>query len=875
MLESICAPQIIDPIIQVLSCYQDSIGNNTAEILNWYSVFLEKQNEIAYELQNQLNLSGSNYSPEENNQQMHEALINFNKNCNGWKVSIGRMIELCSLATNIIIFSIEKWKTQLRTSANNFEIKDIKGDFLDVPENLSENLIKLEKKTVTLCKSIFTLLDSVKLIKENNDLVNQYPSLILGSFNNQEIVYENHLQKLIILLAKMTLVIYNNPVQVLKDLNLFSASGFWLAGLGIRIDGNHIIRFQASIIPENEGYAQLNRSKSDLKHKIKTVRIKENQNGTLDLDSTLKSNGSCIVQLCKMRYENLGKYSANNKEDGENIKAKSPPPKKELIADQISYFVLESQPIQIEGETIVLKALSLPIVLIVNTSQESQALSTILWKNAFGNASVVGLDALIAEISSIFKSRTTNSNSNENQEGRGLSQFQIKHLKQKVFNIKLNQKETFPNFVATMAASQINETTISKQSANEQTEKNETRISFDEFAREKITSRNKNCAELSLVQPKEYTIWEYFYQALKLLETEENRIMWCRGYIFGFISKEYAKETLLQKARPGTVLVRFSESRPGAISCSGYSKSAASAGYKSSMSSEPTSPQSMDTSDAACQPQGNQAVVLLEPWDREDLKKMSLIKRILSKNILLPYIFCARDEAATLEKTKLSLETIEEEVARPNAKQGMASKMYSTQLAAAGNIPEVNEYTFYRPSKLIPEGFESDLCLQFRKSLEIKIQSQNSSIEKPFALSARNKSISQSDGILMSPASPESVTTEKNHVPNYVIPMQNESDSITTDQIIAARETSIQPSNLTAQTEKEVPDEIAIFAIENRKEQESDKNPSMILQEIKELETPSNSDPHSTQNLGEKPVGWSGFRFWARIYENGNNHYFA
>ena len=288
LLESICAPQIIDPIIQVLSCYQDSIGNNTAEILNWYSVFLEKQNEIAYELQNQLNLSGSNYSPEENNQQMHEALINFNKNCNGWKVSIGRMIELCSLATNIIIFSIEKWKTQLRTSANNFEIKDIKGDFLDVPENLSENLIKLEKKTVTLCKSIFTLLDSVKLIKENNDLVNQYPSLILGSFNNQEIVYENHLQKLIILLAKMTLVIYNNPVQVLKDLNLFSASGFWLAGLGIRIDGNHIIRFQASIIPENEGYAQLNRSKSDLKHKIKTVRIKENQNGTIDLDSTLK-----------------------------------------------------------------------------------------------------------------------------------------------------------------------------------------------------------------------------------------------------------------------------------------------------------------------------------------------------------------------------------------------------------------------------------------------------------------------------------------------------------------------------------------------------------------------------------------------------------
>lgn len=59
------------------------------------------------------------------------------------------------------------------------------------------------------------------------------------------------------------------------------------------------------------------------------------------------------------------------------------------------------------------------------------------------------------------------------------------------------------------------------------------------------------------------TFWDWFYETWKLTR-DHLACLWKSDYILGFVPKDKA-EALLQSSEPGTFLLRFSESIPGAI----------------------------------------------------------------------------------------------------------------------------------------------------------------------------------------------------------------------------------------------------------------------------------------------------------------------
>lgn len=77
-------------------------------------------------------------------------------------------------------------------------------------------------------------------------------------------------------------------------------------------------------------------------------------------------------------------------------------------------------------------------------------------------------------------------------------------------------------------------------------------VSFENFCKNSLPDRK-------------FTFWDWFYGIL-VLSRDHLREIWEQGFIAGFISRSNTEERLL-KCKPGTFLLRFSDSLLGKLMC--------------------------------------------------------------------------------------------------------------------------------------------------------------------------------------------------------------------------------------------------------------------------------------------------------------------
>ena len=113
-------------------------------------------------------------------------------------------------------------------------------------------------------------------------------------------------------------------------------------------------------------------------------------------------------------------------------------------------------------------------------------------------------------------------------------------------------------------------------------------------------------------QVSEFSIWAYLYNALKLvLDPPVATRLWVGGLIYGFVSKEQARDLLKEhvgRRESSAMLVRYSEKQLGAVSVVRYMPHAEGSGGG-----------------------GGGVVDVLEPWDKQALAKTSLFERLLMR----------------------------------------------------------------------------------------------------------------------------------------------------------------------------------------------------------------------------------------------------
>ena len=79
----------------------------------------------------------------------------------------------------------------------------------------------------------------------------------------------------------------------------------------------------------------------------------------------------------------------------------------------------------------------------------------------------------------------------------------------------------------------------------------EKHLSWAKFGKEDLIGHN-------------FTFWEWFHSTLVLTQCHM-KDLWTKGYVMGFVARTKA-ESLLQQQRPGTFLLRFSDSIKGGVS---------------------------------------------------------------------------------------------------------------------------------------------------------------------------------------------------------------------------------------------------------------------------------------------------------------------
>jgi signal transducer and activator of transcription 5B len=173
-------------------------------------------------------------------------------------------------------------------------------------------------------------------------------------------------------------------------------------------------------------------------------------------------------------------------------------------------------------------------VVVTHGVQESQAWATVTWDNAFGTSKEPMLPLVhrvpfvvphtvpwesLAQMLSIKFEQTA---------GKGLEDFQLKSLKQKLL----------PDSLTNLSV--------------------EAQVSFTRLSKLPLTGTS-------------FSFWEWFYSAMKLVEKHALR-SWKNGSIYGFIARKDA-EIALQGSNPGTFLVRFSDTVLGGITITYVAKS--------------------------------------------------------------------------------------------------------------------------------------------------------------------------------------------------------------------------------------------------------------------------------------------------------------
>jgi len=382
------------------------------------------------------------------------------------------------------------WKQSLHLAGNGFKIDATKIDRLQVwCEGLAKLIWDMRKQLKTL--------EGLR-----NKITGDNAQQQTGAGSTQQIqILLNNITELLSNLVTGTFVIEKQPPQVMKTNTRFGATVRLLVGGALNV---HMGAPSVSVSIVNETQVnQLLSQASQLPKRKEDYACGDilNNQGTMEFHSTTRQVS------CAFRNLQLRKIKRTEKKGQESVMDEK-------------FAVLFWTDFQVGELKFQLWTFSLPVVVIVHGNQESQALSTIVWDNGFGdwgrNAFVVAEKVPWKKMGEVLSMKW------QAACGAGLTEENLYFLACKALrnnNLSRNEYNNVP-------------------------------ISWQYFCKELLPDRT-------------FTFWEWFYRAMELTQLRLMNL-WKDRHIMGFVDKGAAQQILMAKS-VGSFLLRFSDSELGGI----------------------------------------------------------------------------------------------------------------------------------------------------------------------------------------------------------------------------------------------------------------------------------------------------------------------
>ncbi|CAD5115753.1 DgyrCDS4698 [Dimorphilus gyrociliatus] len=308
-------------------------------------------------------------------------------------------------------------------------------------------------------------------------------------------------------LITSTFVIESQPPQVLKKDARFSAKVRLLVGAKLSVHLNPPT-VKATIISEEQARVLL---RTVVGQDQRASHMSESCGDILNNSSTMEVQNNGQQQVLVVTFRNMALKRIKRAEKKGN----------ETVTEEKFSILFQSSFTVGEGELVFqVWTLSLPVVVIVHGNQEPSATATVLWDNAFAQPArppfAVPDEVLWPDLSRALNMKFTAA------AGASLNKQHMDYLASKLFGVQ----EEYSNCL----------------------------VKWSAFNKEPLSPRN-------------FTFWEWFYNLLKLVK-EWLHDLWKDGLIHGFVSKQQASNCLLNSGKPGTFMLRFSDSELGGLTIS-------------------------------------------------------------------------------------------------------------------------------------------------------------------------------------------------------------------------------------------------------------------------------------------------------------------
>ncbi|XP_071941820.1 signal transducer and activator of transcription 5B-like isoform X2 [Antedon mediterranea] len=300
-------------------------------------------------------------------------------------------------------------------------------------------------------------------------------------------------------LVTSTFIIEKQPPQVLKKETRFAASVRLLVGGKLNVHMNPP-QVKATIVSEAQAKNLLNDNNLGMNETSGDIL---NNCGVMEYH---KESGNLTVTFRNMSLKRIRRADRRGSE---------------FVTEEKFTILFQSTFSIASGELVFqVRTMSLPVVVIVHGNQESNALATVLWDNAFAEPGRIpfAVPDRVAwpDMGKALNSKFMSAN------GRSLSLENLNYLAQKAFsgqNIQIDDYSTI-------------------------------QLSWSTFNRDPLPGRN-------------FTFWKWFH-GVQELTRKHLRGPWNDGSIMGFVTRSQAQDLLLSRPN-GNFLLRFSDSEIGGV----------------------------------------------------------------------------------------------------------------------------------------------------------------------------------------------------------------------------------------------------------------------------------------------------------------------
>ena len=576
-----------------------------------------------------------------------KVLDKLNKLCRDFRQISDDACTALRLLVNLFLLDVSAWKDEQRTSANWAETREKrkkKGRYVKCLPKLTEALKGLRLHTSLIGELLVRMHRFLTKVQEDAQ-----ETLGLSTYDCDP-VKELHqsLLRTVGQLIQHTLIIYNHPMQVDKKGNLFALSAEWLGGQVAAQFCLGTVTLRARFVPQGDDLLPdfgANAAPYELEvapqdHRI-LMQIHDDTRQQfymfkLDRCKWIKSSDrqaqseqtSYVVKKRKHRtivkktsmVSAVGESTSEREDEGEQSlpsqDSGATEPEDFRNTNRLHFVVIESDPLPLTitvGKDLMqhllkpIRAVSLPMVLIVGLLEEELAAGTIFWRNPFGSRTEASWRELKREFSALFYGKTSSYRNNADPRikkripirGRGLPDEQQEYLRQYY--------------------EQVNGNSYGTQTLSYHAVKNNL---------------------ISTTAEETFSLWAYLFRVLKMItENDDTLRLWNERAIYGFVSKDGARNLLRQHVAPlnrSGMLVRFSDGQPGAVSLVRF-----------------------------WQPLPNEPSYTLEvvaPWKREKLKEKPLLRRLLDWAQRLELLLSPDDAPDASPLVRSALQTIDKTI---------------------------------------------------------------------------------------------------------------------------------------------------------------------------------------------------------------------